>query len=1214
MALDRKGSRSSKRLQGVAPEPLSPPESEKGDAPPDIRLPKARTQRVSIRNLTGLVSPPLSAREPIQNVTLSRSVGAAGRVATRKKASVVQGEVVFVEELATGAKPAPELRSSPRLSARRSTRLSDISSIIEATPSNVAAAGQKKRRALKIPSAEEVIASDSEAKKVPACLPLPTRGVITKRRATNPSCNSNGAPTTGELKDIRQTRSSKRKAGLIEDAAEPIDPQGDFTVEKTQNLRPKRQRPKLGIETPAEPSFANKSTNPKLVEGSPANEPSSVASPEKLFDLYFEKRKITARKNSKIPQAKTFAAPEKPPAIGQPAVWCDTRQELCESLPSFRSYQGGCYASKGFGRGYLLDGHASERDYMDGSIIISHAGGNSEEVEGERRLVRDQTWDKGVIAYLRNNCEQMVPLIVIIGERCPTAPAQLKHRYAVMDWFKVTHCWPERDSKSGNIRCKFRLEKLDSSKPGWWAAADTPRASEDIAIEYINCPTCRQNSPWIYDNEPTCLNKDCKRFWTVHCGRGGKAPQHFIYRKSFLHGRTAWPDAATTPPGPLGPSLPIEDEITESHGRDVKRKFWKGMWCQNCGKLNCRELWKSWKCTNCNWEVTPKRSHFVPADLSDQHRPEYTGPPIPENVVDASIKSSSMVLPDGRRAMVYDVFQCGRVIHILANKTWNALPRGADWLLDQYQDVEIPFKRHELKTHKHCPYEVTGRLLTQQFSFNSGAPYKYIVEVDSLSFEESPQVVRQALDALQTDVTRMIPGALPMNEVLNVAYFEEQKMDFHDDGEEDLGPCVSSISLGSPAMMYFRVKAKYCNGILSDADKTLLQPSNPSQSSPQTPEESKRPSKRNVLELRLHHGDVIIMNGRPIQRLLEHAVTPEGFRIAATARNISSYNAVLNSKNVKSKRGGENKNILTTGPDHDLEAHNGKEELPVLDSQADFNSSLSGIEGAVLVQLVEAAEKAQEEEWKKDTQASLHEQIETQASGNHRVQTNGHNLSHLSTPQYQVATGTGYGGNFGFHGNRLAMPPVHGDSSPSILAPSPNSALSTPDFRYYNINAASATPTESTSGPYNAYGSSNAQEEPISPLTISNPRIGNYLFESTPRESLRARLNTLADPRTLMTPVVGMEHYRTMESAKTTKTSLHRLYMGSGLAGYEEMGVPISPLGPVSNLNRYGGQPTRMTEGSEHSELPGWSNEQFKKLQNIFLSGADTSDGRMGGI
>lgn len=152
---------------------------------------------------------------------------------------------------------------------------------------------------------------------------------------------------------------------------------------------------------------------------------------------------------------------------------------------------------------------------MDASIIISHAGGNSEEVGGERRLAEDQSWDTGIIANLRRNCELMVPLISILGKNCPYAPAKLVHRYSVMDWFKVTHCWPEKDSATGKVRCKFRLEKLDASAKGWWAAADTVGVSADSAAEYIDCSTCGQRSPYIYDNEPMCLNKDCTMFWKV---------------------------------------------------------------------------------------------------------------------------------------------------------------------------------------------------------------------------------------------------------------------------------------------------------------------------------------------------------------------------------------------------------------------------------------------------------------------------------------------------------------------------------------------------------------------------------------------------------------------------------------------------------------------------------------------------------------------------
>ncbi|KAK6505728.1 hypothetical protein TWF481_007620 [Arthrobotrys musiformis] len=1129
MAIDRKGSRSSRRLQGEEPEPLSPPRSEEGEDPPDIPPRQARIQRVSVRNLNALVSPPLLASESNQDASAPGSVGTPNPTGkgTRKRISAVeqnQSPLEATPNEAMTTKPTRGSRAGLGAPARRSGRLSKTNPVDESVDSKQGMAKPPSKGTSKAPSKKVTIASLINNETLPPSLPLPSRGLITKRRSTNQSYTLANDPNTTNPGEPLQTRPSKRKAETASGTYEPAKPKTKDSVEEIQIPGVKRR--KLG---------STKIKAPKRSQGA-----AEAIIANSLEDQVAKNTKGTTRKNSKHIQIPAAPTPEKPPAIGRPTVWCDTRQELCESLPYFRSYQSGCYATKGIGRGYLIDGHASERDYMDGCVIISHAGGNSEEIEGERRLVRDQTWDKGVISCLRNNYEQMVPLIVIIGDRCPTAPAHLERRYAVMDWFKVTHCWPEVESKSGNIRCKFRLERLDSSDKGWWAAEDTPKVSANIAIEYINCPDCRKNSPWIYDKEPMCLNKDCKRFWTVHSGKAGKSPERFVYRESFLHGKTVWPDAATVPPGPFGPSLPIQDEITESHGRDIRRKFWKGMWCQSCGKLNCRELWRSWKCTNCHWEFVPKRSHFVPADLSDQHRPEYTGPPVPENVVDASIKSESLVLPDGRRAMMYDVFQCGKVIHILANKVWNALPGGSDWLLDKYQDLDMPFKRHELKTHK-----LTGRLLTQQFSFNSGAPYKYIVEVDSLSFEKSPAVVQQALNNIQADVTRMIPDALPMNEVLNVAYFEEQKMDFHDDGEEDLGPCVSSISLGSPAMMYFRVKAKYCNGVLSTTDKALLQPSNPSQSDSSAPEGTKRPSKRNILELRLHHGDVVIMNGRAIQRLLEHAVTPEGFRIAATARNISSYNVAVNSKELKRSKTSERKDVAATMV---------------------RESSLEG-----------------------------------ESESERPAGPNQHALGNLSIPTISTILENGNA-----RGNQIEMPTALGISPLSISAPSPTSALSTPNFTYYNINAASATPFQSSSV---FHGGSAVHEEAISPLTISRPTVGNYSFEHNSREATTS--TSSAEPRALIGKTMGMISH----PGATGVQPYQSMGQSLGLALHNEGGVSGPPLEPSFNSSGYGGQGFNdsavVTDESEGSGLPGWTNEQFERLQNIFLSNTDTSYEKM---
>ena len=44
--------------------------------------------------------------------------------------------------------------------------------------------------------------------------------------------------------------------------------------------------------------------------------------------------------------------------------------------------------------------------------------------------------------------------------------------------------------------------------------------------------------------------------------------------------------------------------------------------------------------------------------------------------------------------------------------------------------------------------------------------------------------------------------------MLSVIYREGQKMSWHDDGEQGLGPVVASLSLGSSATMSWRAKGK----------------------------------------------------------------------------------------------------------------------------------------------------------------------------------------------------------------------------------------------------------------------------------------------------------------------------------------------------------------------------------------------------------------------
>ncbi|KAL7266064.1 hypothetical protein RUND412_011403 [Rhizina undulata] len=101
-------------------------------------------------------------------------------------------------------------------------------------------------------------------------------------------------------------------------------------------------------------------------------------------------------------------------------------------------------------------------------------------------------------------------------------------------------------------------------------------------------------------------------------------------------------------------------------------------------------------------------------------------------------------------------------------------------------------------------HHVSGRLLTQHFTFNCGKPYKLVVDVDSMPFDKSPEVVNKGLELIHKRVGLIYPDA-EFNEILSVGYF------YHDDGEAALGDTVASIYLGPPRRFLFHLKPKYVN-------------------------------------------------------------------------------------------------------------------------------------------------------------------------------------------------------------------------------------------------------------------------------------------------------------------------------------------------------------------------------------------------------------------
>lgn len=62
---------------------------------------------------------------------------------------------------------------------------------------------------------------------------------------------------------------------------------------------------------------------------------------------------------------------EKAMPLGEPPVWADKRQSLCETLPYYRAYQSGAYMNQLTVRGFMCDKEVGPRDKFTEEIMIA---------------------------------------------------------------------------------------------------------------------------------------------------------------------------------------------------------------------------------------------------------------------------------------------------------------------------------------------------------------------------------------------------------------------------------------------------------------------------------------------------------------------------------------------------------------------------------------------------------------------------------------------------------------------------------------------------------------------------------------------------------------------------------------------------------------------------------------------------------------------------
>ncbi|EAU91450.2 hypothetical protein CC1G_01939 [Coprinopsis cinerea okayama7 len=612
-----------------------------------------------------------------------------------------------------------------------------------------------------------------------------------------------------------------------------------------------------------------------------------------------------------------------------PPIWAQTRQEVCETFEWFRSYQGGVYFSNDIVKGYMLGGFGAKRDIFahGGRLIISHGGGKAESTHMEKgkatvKAAGDQeATDKSVRALLRTY-EEKRPLALVIDDRYSWFPFDLTSMgiaYTVLGFYMIVDAWAEYEEKVETeqgrvVRFKFAFQWCEGQGDPWWIREATepipsrfdddedvdagpPEKLEEYAVKHdadktdtpdtIKCQFCNKKSPQVFQPTWACLNSKCTMFWRSP-DTANYLPEELEYHPEFLRLR----DGCVLPMGhqSLKPSLVAE----RADGVTTSTAFTRGFHCSKCGRLSCRTEWRYWKCSTQGCDQVyrvPSRIHqaneFCYQPLKIDFDAEWIAPncgiirerlrtfPIGDSGAVGQIQT--IALPKNR----------GYLHHIKCNA-----PSSKDQVNDifkEYQDQanngELNFRRWPMRAHK-C----RGALLTNYFSHNgevielplvavgltkfftvAGVPYHYVGGTENtVPFDQAPMAVIHARELIQRRIYEALGKGVEFNEVLTAAYMESQKMAFHSDDEKGLGPVVAGLSLGSPALMHFRLQKRY-----SGDNRACL------------------------MSFVLRHGDILVMDGSGVQEYYEHTVVPTNFRIAATARFIDEGRSQVETRDAR---------------------------------------------------------------------------------------------------------------------------------------------------------------------------------------------------------------------------------------------------------------------------------------------------------------------------
>ncbi|KAF2665469.1 hypothetical protein BT63DRAFT_66628 [Microthyrium microscopicum] len=633
----------------------------------------------------------------------------------------------------------------------------------------------------------------------------------------------------------------------------------------------------------------------------------------------FEVRFARVKSIAALPNA------EKPLPVGEPPVWSKYRNTMCETLDYFRAYQSGTSSKGELYRGSLIAGTTYPGDWQDANRIISRHGGCSGKQDGKSGLIKSQKWDLQSTAFQRLIDDQ-IPIPFIVGSDYEGSICQLPSDkpFSVMGHFLPQYMWMARQGKHNIIR--YSLRRLPD-QPAWWNGQGLPTLDDVLPPpQELECATCCKSYLQVY-TAWMCLNEKCAEFCKVSGTQLDCAVLE--YNPHFL-----CMELPTPIPQPTEPLVPHQfvPSTGENYAFNLAVRATKGNVCPTCRQCvgRSRLVGKAWECDNpdCNYSITVPQGVLTGPNVTAEQRPLlYNGQARCNDVVCQDLNSPITIRKFFDGAYTYKRYDIpgtdSFVVHIAPNRSGLEGPARPHDLFESLQKEDVGMKRRFVGPHRGHTAKFTA-----QFSTNVGLPYNYVaaeqnINESTTSFAESPQVLHDAFAGCNNwGKVAVGDGYLNCNEMLALGYLEKNKIGYHSDGEETLGPTIITLSLGHVAQMKLRMKEKYWQGYSDKnvyADKKKPVPNccnyeerlkawetiasiqaDPSKLQAKKIEEiqaiqaatvaSSKKAKKSLtlfLDMELNHGDVVIMHGEPLQEFFEHGVEPKGnMRFALTTRHI----------------------------------------------------------------------------------------------------------------------------------------------------------------------------------------------------------------------------------------------------------------------------------------------------------------------------------------